>query len=267
MGGDRLTRKNILEVRELSVNYGSKKVIDGVSFTLERGEILAIVGESGSGKSTILKSINGLLGRNGKITGGQIIFDDRDITLLDDAQRRKLAGSSIAAIFQNSSASFCPIRTIGDQIYESVRANVDWSFDRFRSRAVEIMSKINLPPRVLDEYPFRLSGGMAQRAGILAAMILEPTLLLADEPTSALDTITQVSVVKELLELRRREGISIVIVTHHMGVAKFLADHVLIMRSGRAIEFGSKSQIFDAPSEAYTRELLSAVPKFKPRAA
>ena len=257
----------ILSVKNLSVGYGAQTVVENINFDLKRGEILAIVGESGSGKSTVLKAINGLLGRNGRIINGSITFDGNDITCLNAHQRRKLAGRAISMIFQSSAASFCPIRTVGDQIYEAVRAHTDWSEKKFRSRAVEIMHKINLDPSALDEYPFRLSGGMAQRAGILAATILEPKLLLADEPTSALDSVTQVSVVKELLNLRRREGVSIVIVTHHMGVAKFIADKILIMKNGRAVELGSNEQIFNRPSTDYTKDLLRAVPKFKPVAA
>ena len=219
----------LLSVKNLSIAYGNKTVVRNINFELQRGEILAIVGRSGCGKSSVLKSINGLLNRNAHITEGNITFDGKDITRLEQRQRRKLAGRSMSMIFQNAAASFCPIRTIGDQIFEAVRSHADWSKQTFIDRAVEIMSKINLDPRVLDEYPFRLSGGMAQRAGILAAIILQPTLLLADEPTGALDTITQVSVVKELLELRRREGIAMVIVTHNPGVAKFIADRVLKM--------------------------------------
>lgn len=252
----------ILSVENLTVNYGQQTAVENLNFNLNHAEILAIVGESGSGKSTVLKAINGLLGHNGRIAGGSITFDGNNITSIDDAQRRKLSGRSIAMIFQNASASFCPIRTVGDQIYEAVKAHADWSEETFRAKAIDIMHKINLEPSALDEYPFRLSGGMAQRAGILAAMILQPKLLLADEPTSALDVITQVSVVKELLNLKRREGISIVIVTHHMGVAKFIADKILIMKNGRAVELGTNDQIFNRPSNSYTKELLRAVPKF-----
>ena len=225
----------ILTVENLTVGYGAQPVVDNINFNLKRGEILAIVGASGSGKSTVLKAINGLLGRNGRIVDGKITFDGNDITHIDGRQRRQLSGRAVSTIFQNAAASFCPIRTVGDQIYEAVRAHFDWSKEMFRSRAVEIMQKINLDPSALDEYPFRLSGGMAQRAGIVAAMILQPKLLLADEPTGALDSITQVSVVKELMNLNRREGISIVIVTHNPGVAKFLADKIFVMKSGRAV--------------------------------
>ncbi len=250
-------------MKDLSIDYNKKTAVSNVNFELNRGEILAIVGESGSGKSTILKSINGLLGNAGRISSGQIIFDNRDITIIDDNERRKLSGEAIAMIFQNAGASFCPIRTIGEQIYESVQSHKNWTHSEFVERATKIMQNINLAESVLNEYPFRLSGGMGQRAGILAATILEPQLLLADEPTSALDTITQVSVVKELLKLRQQKNLSIIIVTHHIGIAYYMADKVLIMRRGQAVEFGTKQQIFESPKEIYTQELIKAVPKFE----
>ena len=248
----------ILTVEDLVVAYGKKKIIRGINFSVRRGEILIIAGESGSGKSTLLKAIGGLLGKGGAIVDGQIFFDGREITFLSDGQRRKLSGDSIGFIFQNAGASFCPIRTIGEQIFEAVRAHRDWDKKFFRERAEDIMQKINLSPEVLDEYPFRLSGGMAQRAGILAATILEPKLLLADEPTSALDIVTQAGVVKELLKLRERLKISIVMVTHDLRIAKFMADKILIMRHGATVEFGTREQIFNAAQEFYTRELIKA---------
>ena len=248
----------ILTVEDLVVAYGKKKIIRGINFSVRRGEILIIAGESGSGKSTILKAIGGLLGKGGAIVDGQIFFDGKEITFLSDGQRRKLSGDSIGFIFQNAGASFCPIRTIGEQIFEAVRAHRDWDKKFFRERAEDIMQKINLSPEVLDEYPFRLSGGMAQRAGILAATILEPKLLLADEPTSALDIVTQAGVVKELLKLRERLKISIVMVTHDLRIAKFMADKILIMRHGATVEFGTREQIFNAAQEFYTRELIKA---------
>ena len=221
--------KSILSVRDLSVEYNNKSVVRNVNFDLERGEIIAIVGESGSGKSTILKAIGGLLTRNAKISSGQIIFNGCDLTSLNDTERRKLSGESIAMIFQNSGASFCPIRTIGEQIYESVTAHKDCAYDEFLESANIIMNSIDLDESVLKKYPFELSGGMAQRVGILAAMILRPQLLLADEPTSALDTVSQAGVVKTLMKLRREYGLSIIIVTHNLKVAKYMADKIFSM--------------------------------------
>ena len=250
--------EKLLSVENISVAYGEKKILHDVSFSVKRGEILIIAGESGSGKSTILKAIGGLLEKGGTIIGGKIFFDGKEITSLSDGQRRKISGEAIGFIFQNAGASFCPIRTIGDQIFEAVRAHRDWDKKFFRERAIEFMRKINLKPEVLNEYPFRLSGGMAQRAGILAATILEPKLLLADEPTSALDILTQAGVVKELLKLRERQKISIVMVTHDLRIAKFMADKILIMKNGLTVEFGTREQIFNEPQEIYTRELIEA---------
>lgn len=247
--------ENILDVKNLSVSYGEKNIIRDVNFSVRRGEILLIVGESGSGKSTILKSIDGLLDSGGKASG-EIFFDGRDITHLVGEERRKISGASIAMIFQNSGASFCPIRTIGAQIFESVQAHKDWTREIFLERAGKILKELNLDENILDEYPFKLSGGMAQRAGILAAMILEPKLILADEPTSALDVITRVGVVKELLRLRKVHGVSIVMVTHQLEIARRMADKILIMRHGSPVEFGTKEEIFNAPKENYTRQLI-----------
>ena len=247
----------ILSVEDLVVDCGGKKILSGVNFSVDCGEILIIAGESGSGKSTILKAIDGLLGKNFSVDG-RIFFDGRDITHLPDNERRKISGESIGMIFQNAGASFCPIRTIGDQIFESVRAHRDWDKKFFRDKAIELMLKINLDSAALNEYPFRLSGGMAQRAGILAATILEPKLLLADEPTSALDVVTRADVVNELLNLREREKISIVLVTHDLKVAKQMADKILILRGGKTVEFGTREQIFNAPRQPYTRELIGA---------
>lgn len=212
-----------MRVENLSVECGGKKILRDVNFSVDAGEIFVVVGASGSGKSTLLKTVGGLLGKN-FFVGGKIFFDGREIF---DDDRRKLAGDAIGMIFQNAGASFCPVRKIGDQIFEAVRAHRDWDENFFRQRATELMTKINLDAATLDEYPFQLSGGMAQRAGILAATILEPKLLLADEPTSALDVVTQVGVVRELLNLRERQKISIVLVTHDLKLAKKIADKIL----------------------------------------
>ncbi|MBR6012351.1 MAG: ABC transporter ATP-binding protein [Selenomonadaceae bacterium] len=254
--------ENILTLEKISVAYGEKKILHDINFSVKCGEILAVVGESGSGKSTILKAVDGLLGKGGKITDGKIFFSGREITNLSDDERRKISSAEIGMIFQNAGASFCPIRTIGEQIFESVVAHKNWTKKEFLNRAKIIMKNINLDENILNEFPFKLSGGMAQRAGILAAMILEPKILLADEPTSSLDAITQIGVVKELLKLRERHGISIILVTHHMGAAWYMADKILIMKNGRAVEFGTKEKIFNSPQEIYTKELIKAVPRF-----
>ena len=257
-GGNWLMFENILTVENVCVAYGAREMVHDVTFSIKRGEILVIVGESGSGKSTILKAVGGLLGNSGAVTDGQIFFNGAEITVAPASIRRKLAGESIGYIFQNATASFCPIRKIGEQIFESVQAHKNWNFVEFLQRAKTIMQNINLDESALEKYPFQLSGGMGQRAGILAAMILEPQLLLADEPTSALDPETQKSVIEEFLKLRERYGVSIIMVTHNLQVAEYIADKILILREGNMIEYGTKNEIFNSPQEDYTKELLSA---------
>lgn len=233
--------KTILSVKNLSIEYNQGTVVNNVTFELKKGEILAIVGPSGSGKSTILKAIAGLLGRAGTVTQGEVIFEGRNITKLIGEERRQLAGKKIAMIFQDSAASFCPIRTIGDQIYESVKEHEAWSRAEFVKRAEDIMDSINLDRAALNEYPFRLSGGMAQRAGILAAMILQPTLLLADEPTSALDVDTQAMVARELLNICKQYQTSMVIVTHDLKLAEGVADKFFVMGGVDFEDFAGKA--------------------------
>ena len=249
----------LLAVRNLTVSYGGKQAVRGVNFCLHRGEILVLAGESGSGKSTILRAVMGIL--DAGVCTGEILWEGTDVLQLAKDARRKLAGEEIAMVFQNAGASFCPVRTIGSQLYESVCAHRAWSYDEFRERAEALMVQMQLPREVLDEYPFRLSGGMAQRAGIAAAMLLQPKLILADEPTSALDALTQVRVAKELMALRRRTDVAMLLVTHHMGLAYHMADRILVLRRGETVEQGAREEIFCHPKEAYTKELIAAVPR------
>ena len=249
----------LLAVRNLTVSYGEKQAVRGVNFCLHRGEILVLAGESGSGKSTILRAVMGIL--DAGVCAGEILWEGTDVLQLAKDARRKLAGEEIAMVFQNAGASFCPVRTIGSQLYESVCAHRAWSYAEFRERAEALMAQMQLPRAVLDEYPFRLSGGMAQRAGIAAAMLLQPKLILADEPTSALDALTQVRVAKELMALRRRTGVAMLLVTHHMGLAYYMADRILVLRRGETVEQGAREEIFRHPKEAYTKELIAAVPR------
>ena len=249
----------LLAVRNLAVSYGEKQAVRGVNFCLHRGEILVLAGESGSGKSTILRAVMGIL--DAGFCAGEILWEGTDVLQLAKDARRKLAGEEIAMVFQNAGASFCPVRTIGSQLYESVCAHRAWSYAEFRERAEALMVQMQLPRMVLDGYPFRLSGGMAQRAGIAAAMLLQPKLILADEPTSALDALTQVRVAKELMALRRRTGVAMLLVTHHMGLAYYMADRILVLRRGETVEQGAREEIFRHPKEAYTKELIAAVPR------
>ena len=255
----------ILRYSHVDIAYNGRAVVRDVSFTLEDGEILGIVGESGSGKSTVIKAAMSLLGPAGQVTRGDIYYKDYDLPDLSPAQIRRLNGPELGMIFQAAGASFCPIRTVGAQLYESMCEHESVSKDDFRCRAAELLKKIGFddPQRILDSYPFELSGGMQQRVGIAAAMLLNPKILLADEPTSALDVSVQKQVVEEMLLVRRTFGTAIVIVTHNIGVIGAMADKVLVMKDGKMVEYGDVKQVLERPSELYTQALMAAVPRLR----
>jgi len=255
----------ILRYEHVDIAYNGKVVVQDVSFTLEDGEILGIVGESGSGKSTVIKAAMGLLGPAGQVTRGDIYYNGNDLPDLSPAQIRRLNGPELGMIFQSAGASFCTIRTVGAQLYESMTEHESIGWDEFNHRAVKLLQKIGFdnPQRILDSYPFELSGGMQQRVGIAAAMLLNPKILLADEPTSALDVSVQKQVVEEMLLVRKTFGTAIVIVTHNIGVIGAMADKVLVMKDGKMVEYGDVKQVLEHPKEAYTQKLMAAVPKLR----
>ena len=255
----------ILKYEHVDISYNGVKVIKDVSFTVNEGEILGIVGESGSGKSTLIKAAMGLLGDTGMVTRGDIWYKGKNLPDLSAAELRRLNGPELGMIFQYAGSSFCPIRTVGAQLYESMAEHEAVSKEEFSRRAAELLEKIGFENagRILASYPFELSGGMQQRVGIAAAMLLNPSVLLADEPTSALDVSVQKQVVEEMLLVRRSFGTSIVLVTHNIGVIGAMADKVLVMRNGEMVEYGWTQQVLNNPREDYTRLLMSAVPKLK----
>ncbi len=255
----------ILRYEHVDITYNGVCAVKDVSFTVSEGEILGIVGESGSGKSTLIKAAMGLLGPAGLVTRGDIWYKGKNLPDLPENEIRKLNGPELGMIFQSAGSSFCPIRTVGAQLYESMTEHESVSKDAFRTRAVELLQKIGFEngQRILDAYPFELSGGMQQRVGIAAAMLLNPSVLLADEPTSALDVSVQKQVVEEMLLVRKTFGIAIVLVTHNIGVIGAMADKVLVMKNGETVEYGETAQILNHPQEAYTRTLMSAVPKLR----
>ena len=255
----------ILKYEHVDISYNGVKVIKGVSFTVDEGEILGIVGESGSGKSTLIKAAMGLLGDTGLVTRGDIWYKGKNLPDLSPAELRKLNGPELGMIFQYAGSSFCPIRTVGSQLYESMTEHESISKEAFRVRATALLEKIGFEnaQRILDSYPFELSGGMQQRVGIAVAMLLNPSVLLADEPTSALDVSVQKQVVEEMLLVRKTFGTSIVLVTHNIGVIGAMADKVLVMKNGEMVEYGETKQVLNDPKEDYTRLLMSAVPKLK----
>ena len=255
----------ILRYEHVDISYNGKKAVSDVSFTLDEGEILGIVGESGSGKSTLIKAAMGLLGPAGTVTRGDIWYKGKDLPDLSDAEMRKINGPELGMIFQTAGSSFCPIRTVRNQLFESMTEHMKISRPEFTQRAVELLKKIGFDDgqRILDSYPFELSGGMQQRVGIAAAMLLNPGVLMADEPTSALDVSVQKQVVEEMLLVRKEFGTSIVLVTHNIGVVGAMADKVLVMKDGRTVEYGDAQQVINAPAEEYTKKLMAAVPRLR----
>ena len=255
----------LLEYSHVDISYNGLAVVHDVSFPVMPGEVVCIVGESGSGKSTLVKAAMGQLGPDGCVTRGDIWYGGASIPDLPPRALRKLCGSEFALVFQDCLAALTPIRRIGDQIFESVSAHSPISRAECDSRAVNAFTVLGLedPLRVLASYPFELSGGMGQRVGIAMALMSRPRILFADEPTSALDVIVQAQVVKLLGDINENFGTTIVLVTHNMGVVRALADHVLVLKNGEMVEWGSAAQVLDAPAGAYTRELLSAVPKLE----
>lgn len=255
----------LLRYSHVEIRYGASVAVDDISFALERGEILGVVGESGSGKSSLIKAAMGLLGPDGLVTRGDIWYQGADLPDLTERERRKFNGPELAMIFQNAGASFCPVRTVGAQLYESMREHQKISRPDFREKAAELLNKIGFEDagRILGSYPFELSGGMRQRVGIASAMLLNPKILLADEPTSALDVSVQKQVVEEMLFLRETFGTSIIIVTHNIGVVRAMADHALVMKDGKAVEYGETARVLENPREAYTKKLMAAAPKLR----
>ena len=253
--------QQILTVEHLQVCYTGKPVLEDVSLTLESGQILGIVGESGSGKSTLIKAAMGLLGSNGAVTGGAIQYKDKNVTELKGEELRKLRGPEMGIIFQNTSSSLCPIRTVEDQLYEAVLQHKRISKQEIKEMAMDHFEKMKLlnGERILKSFPFELSGGMNQRVGIMMAMILQPALLFGDEPTSALDVTVQAQVVREMMKLRELFGTPIAIVTHNIGMVEYMADKVAVMYHGRIVEYGDAKQVIQHPQELYTRELIRSV--------
>ena len=252
---------SLLRVEHVTISYNGKPVVRDVSFELKQGEILGIVGESGSGKSTIIKAIMGLLGEEGMVTRGDIWYKGENLTEMREKNLRKYLGTEIGMVFQDCKAALCPVRIIGVQIHEAVSEHEKITIKETRQRAASLMKKIGLEDgnRVLDSYPFELSGGMNQRVGICTAMIMHPNLLLADEPTSALDVTVQKQVVEELLLMRKEYHTAMILVTHNIGVVKMMADRILVLQNGVVRDYGETDAVLNHSEDPYTKKLMSSV--------
>ncbi|WP_426031897.1 ABC transporter ATP-binding protein [Cypionkella sp. TWP1-2-1b2] len=265
----------VLSVQGLTVSVrtpaGDRPLVENLSFTLRRGETLAIAGESGSGKSITSLAIMGLLPPPAvRITAGSVRLGDTELTKLPEAQMRSLRGARIAMIFQEPMTSLNPVLTIGAQLTEAIRAHTDASRAEARKQALAALQAVRLsqPEQRLKQYPHELSGGMRQRVMIAMALALRPEVLIADEPTTALDVTVQREVLDLLRDLQREFGTAIILITHDMGVVAEMADRVIVMKAGKAVEEASTRQIFASPQMPYTQDLLAAVPRMgkgKPR--
>lgn len=254
--------ETFFDYNSVSIEFDGKVAVNSVSFSINKGEVLALVGESGSGKSTIIKSIIGILNSDGKITEGEVVFEGENLFSKKEKEYRIIRGKKIGMIFQDSLGSFCPIRTIGNQITEAVRAHEKISKPEVKAKALELFHKLNFsePEKLWKSYPFELSGGMNQRVGIAMAMLLDPPLLLADEPTSALDPKATDMVLEELNNMRDNLGTSIIIVTHDMSIVPRIADKILVLKDGTVMEYGKATEVLNNPKSDYTKLLCDAVP-------
>ena len=255
----------LLDYQHVEISFNGNAVVHDVSFQLHPGEILGLVGESGSGKSTLIKAAMGLLGESGMVTRGDIWFEGKNLPDLPEKEMRKICGEKIGMIFQDCGASMSPVRTIGEQIVESMAAHHKVNAAKARATAMELFDKLRFKDgeRVWNSYPFELSGGMNQRAGIAIAMLMNPAILMADEPTSALDVAVQRQVVEEMLNIRDVFGTAIIIVTHDIGVVSAMADSILVLQNGYMMEYGKAKDVLENPRNDYTVKLLSAVPRLR----
>lgn len=255
----------LIEVDNLAIDYrlprGALRAVDGVGFRVEDGEVLGIVGESGSGKSTLATALLGLLDFSGRVVSGSIRFQGRDLARCGEREWRELRGRRLGMIFQSPQDTFSPTTTIGRHIEEALRTHYRLGAAEARGRALEALDLVKMPraAEVMKSYAFELSGGMCQRASLALALALEPAVLVADEPTSSLDLLAQVEIARLLDDLRARLGLSMIVISHDIGLIGRLADRVAVMHQGRMVEIGATASVLSAPGHAYTERLLSSV--------
>lgn len=261
----------LLEIHDLHTFFKTKKgivkAVNGVSYSVEPGKTLGVVGESGSGKSVSAMSILKLLDGNGYIDSGEIIFDGKNLADVSVKDMCKIRGNEISVIFQEPMTSLNPIFTVERQLSEPFIIHQGMNKKEAAVKVVEMLKDVRIPnpEAVAKQYPHQLSGGMRQRVGIAMAMTFNPELLLADEPTSALDVTTQAQIVRQMMELRDDFHTSIIIVTHNIGVAAYMADQLIVMQHGKVVDQGTRDEVMNHPTSDYTKKLLAAVPEMEGR--
>jgi len=263
----------MLEVCELTTEFrsdeGIVRAVDGVSFTLAKGEMLGIVGESGSGKSATSLSIMGLLPPRGQIVNGRVLLAGTDLVGLDEAERRRVRGRRIAMIFQDPMTALNPYLRVGEQLVEGPMLHLGLGEREAEERAVALLDRVRIPDARarLRSYPHELSGGMRQRVMIAMALLCDPELLIADEPTTALDVTVQAQILELIRELRREKELAILLITHDLGVVASTCDRVLVMYAGRVVELAPARELFARPLHPYTAALMQSLPSLDARPA
>ncbi|WP_405665297.1 ABC transporter ATP-binding protein [Streptomyces sp. NBC_01166] len=258
----------LLEVRDLHVEFhtrdGVAKAVNGVNYSVSEGETLAVLGESGSGKSVTAQAIMGILDMPpGKISGGEILFKDRDLLKLKNEERRRIRGQEMAMIFQDALSSLNPVLSVGAQLGEMFVVHRGMSRGDAKVKAIELMDRVRIPAarQRVGDFPHQFSGGMRQRIMIAMALALEPDLIIADEPTTALDVTVQAQVMDLLAELQRELNMGLILITHDLGVVADVADKIAVMYAGRIVETSPVHEIYKAPAHPYTKGLLRSIPR------
>ena len=259
--------EKILDIKDERLSFftpaGEVKALNGVSFTMNQGDVLGIVGESGSGKSVTAYSVMGLTAYPGKLVGGKVWFNGHEIENMKEKDFRKIRGNEVSIIFQDPMTSLNPVYTIGNQIVEVIRLHTDKNKADAWARAKELLELvgINEPEKRLKQYPHELSGGMRQRVMIAIALACEPKLLIADEPTTALDVTIQAQILELMQDLRKKLGMSIIMITHDLGVVASMCEKIAVMYAGHIVEYGTTDEIFYNPQHEYTKGLINSIPK------
>lgn len=251
----------LLDICNVNITYDKKNIVSDVSLSIDEGQILGIVGKSGCGKSTLLKAILNILPDNAALTSGNIFYKGQNLNDLSKKAWQEIRGRQISMIFQNAKTSFCPVQTIGQQLYETIAEHSAYTKKEIFAQAIDLFDKIRLQDgkKILNSYPFELSGGTNQRIAIAIAMLLKPKLLLADEPTSALDVVSQMQVIKEMMKLQQIFQTSIILVSHNINLVGRVADKIAIMQEGKIVEYNSTEQIMHNPQHQFTKELLQSI--------
>ncbi|MBC7434948.1 MAG: ABC transporter ATP-binding protein [Bdellovibrionales bacterium] len=260
----------LLEIKNLYVDFPTQgavmQAVDGVSLSLEEGEVLGIVGESGSGKSVTMMALMGLIGYPGRVRADTLRFAGKDLLGISDRERRALVGKDVAMIFQEPTTSLNPCFTIGFQLMETLRLHLQMDRKAAKKRAIELLEQVGIPAAAsrLSDYPHQMSGGMNQRVMIAMAIACNPRLLIADEPTTALDVTIQAQILDLLRNLQKERGMALVLITHNMGVVSEMAQRVAVMYAGQVVEERAVDALFTAPQHPYTEALLAALPERSP---